>query len=103
MAAEFVKTTEFAHNGRTKVAVLAQSGHVHVSKIDEEAVILDLERGVFIQLNRTAAIMWDVLTTLEDRQMAVMQLSSILGAELNVIERDVADFVVRLEELGLVQ
>jgi hypothetical protein len=77
--------------------------HVVYRNFGEETVVLNLDTGMYHGLNRTAALMLDLLTGSETVAEAVERAMSELGQRREVIERDLLGLCRTLGDRGLIE
>jgi hypothetical protein len=68
--------------------------------MDGEAVIVDVERGQMMGLNRSAARLWQLLPAPSEEDLA-QALVGAFEVDLETARRDVRAFVTSLSSLGL--
>ena len=86
-------------------AVLRRSPRVVYRELggDRGAVLLRLDSGAYHGIDRTGALVWDLL----ERSPSFVDLISRLGAKLDGVpatfESEIADFLVGLRDRGLIE
>ena len=82
-----------------------KTGYV-LHEIAGEYMVLP-ERSVdlssLLSLNETGAFLWRKLETQTDEQALVAALTEEFAVETSAAKQDVHDFILRLEELGLLE
>jgi len=78
-------------------------GSVAARELAGETVVLDTESGRYHGLNATAAAMFAALGSARTPREAAEALSGQLGAEDEVIERDLSELCVALAGRGLIE
>jgi hypothetical protein len=73
------------------------------SHLEGEAVILDLHRGTYFSLNRTASILWAALTggATHDELVGALVGSDVQPAERQRVSQDVDTFLEMLRTEGM--
>lgn len=80
-----------------------ESTHVHAVVDQDGAAILDLERGQVSMLNPTGAHVWQGIQRGDTVEDVISSLAHETGESIQVIDRDVREFVRVLKENGLIQ
>ena len=74
--------------------------------IEEEALLVDVQRGEVVHLNEVGAEIWKVINEKKDEKTSVEKLIEHICSQFeideNTAEKDVLDFVNELVEKGLV-
>jgi hypothetical protein len=87
----------------TAATVFKPAADVQVAVLDDDAVLLNLDTGVYYTLNRVGTVVWDLLTG----ERALGAISSAVCNRFAVAEdvawADLTALVVRLEQEGLVE
>ncbi|HUQ14232.1 MAG TPA: PqqD family protein [Novosphingobium sp.] len=71
------------------------------TRIDDEAVVMNLDSGDFFSLQGTARAVWELLDGTRDRDGVVADLAERYGAPREAIAADVDAFLAELGESGL--
>ena len=79
------------------------SPSVAIRALDDEAIALNLESGMYHGLNETAARMVEVATAADSLADAASELAEEYGQPLEVIERDLRGLCRALLERGLLE
>ena len=77
--------------------------HVRVSLGSDGAVLLDLECGAYLSLNRTGGRIWSRLTDGAAPQAIASELAASCGIDERRVQADVQNFLGNLQERGLVR
>ena len=77
--------------------------HVRTTSDAGGAVLLDLERGVYLSLNGSGAAIWDGLRDGREPEQIAASLAARYGKPLTDIMVDVTKFLRELETRGLVR
>jgi hypothetical protein len=77
--------------------------HIVARDMQGETVILDTRSGQYHGLNSSAAAMFAALGTAETPRETTAGLADRLGADLDVIERDMSELCVALAQRGLIE
>jgi hypothetical protein len=91
----------FAALWRTTVAI--DNSHLHVVADQDGAAILDLERGVVSMLNPIGAHVWQRVQRGDTVEAIVADLAHDTGENIQIIERDIREFVAALKHNCLIQ
>lgn len=83
--------------------MLIDNSQLHVVADQDGAAILDLERGVVSMLNSMGAQVWQRLRRGDTVETIAADLAHGTGENIQLIERDIREFVRALEENCLVQ
>jgi hypothetical protein len=70
--------------------------------IDDEIVIMHLDRGDFFALSGTAAAIWRLIDGTKGRDSLIEELSNDFDADPESVETDVDEFLEELGKAGLV-
>ena len=76
---------------------------LHAVVDQDGAAILDVDRGLVSTLNPIGAYVWQQLERGETVEAVVAHLASETGEDIEVIMRDVREFVVALREKHLLR
>ncbi len=79
------------------------SEHVVFEVLHDEAVLLNLQTGLYFSLNETGARIWELLVETSDLAQVVKRMSEEFEADCENIDADVRSLVTRLCEARLVQ
>lgn len=82
---------------------LSVATHVRTTADGDGAVLLDLERGVYLSLNRSGAAIWGELAAGAAPDEIAARIADRCAKPLAEVERDVHAFVDELARRGLVQ
>lgn len=77
--------------------------HVRMTSDSTGAVLLDLERGVYLALNRSGAAIWTGLAEGREPSQIAATLAERHARPAEEMERDVNGFLGELARRGLVQ
>ena len=69
----------------------------------DEVVVLDLEGSVYLRVNGTGRVLWELLTEPRTEDELVDALVAHSGIERERAAGDVAEFIARLRERELVE
>ncbi len=78
-------------------------GHVMYRELDDEAVLLDLNSGRYFGFDEVGMRMWHALLQSESLAQAVELLLRRYSADRARLHRDLADWLERLVERGLLE
>ena len=76
---------------------------VLMREVEGEAVLLNLDNGRYYGLDPVGTRMWAVLTSTASVEAACSQLEGEYDVTPDVLRKDVAGFVTRLTEQGLLE
>jgi hypothetical protein len=80
--------------------------HVVTTRLGNELVLLDVDRGDYYSLNQTAARVWDLLAAAGDEGLSAEAAANLLDREYDEpgrrVEADVRAFVADLSQARLV-
>jgi hypothetical protein len=76
------------------------SGVIH-ERLDDEVIVIDLERGTYYALVRTAADIWTSFTGGATVDAVAATLAPRYGASLDQVQADVSGFASQLGAVGL--
>jgi hypothetical protein len=82
---------------------VAVAAHVRTTVDGDGAVLLDLERGVYLSLNRSGAAIWSELTAGAAPADVAARIAARCSKPVAEVERDVRSFVDELARRGLVR
>jgi hypothetical protein len=82
---------------------VAVAAHVRATADGDGAVLLDLERGVYLSLNRSAASMWSELAAGTSPEELAARIAARYSKPVADVERDLRAFVDDLARRGLVR
>ena len=80
----------------------ARSEHVVWNMVDEEAVLLNPETGLYYGLNRTASEVWQALVVPKTTEQLVAHIASVFEAPSDAVGADVEALLVDLKAKKLV-
>ena len=72
-------------------------------EMDDEIVALDLRRGVYLALNRTATTLWPLIVEGTTQAVLVERLKEEFSLDDADARRDVEAFLAQLQELELLE
>jgi Coenzyme PQQ synthesis protein D (PqqD) len=72
-------------------------------EIDGEVVALDLERSVYVAVNRSGAVLWPALVEGAEREHLVEMLEQEFAIDRDAAERDVDEFIGALRKQALLE
>lgn len=81
---------------------LERAPHLMHTRFDDGALLLDIESGNFIELNRTAAVLWDMIaapTTLSELVTALTERFDVAGEQCVA---QVEEWTSAMRERGLI-
>ena len=84
-------------------------GNVRVSKdvivqeLEGEAILLNMQDGMFFGLNPVARRMWELLTELEESEKVLNRLLEEYDTSEEQLRRDLKDFIDKLLSKGLIE
>ena len=70
--------------------------------LDNEIVLMSIERGNYFGLEATAKHIWQLLELPQTKEILLEKLSNEYEAEREVIDRDLDDFLKKLLDNGVV-
>ena len=70
--------------------------HLRIVRNADGAVLLDLKHGKITTLNSTGAFVWDALQRSEDPRQIATHLASETDQHIELLERDVEQFIASL-------
>ena len=79
----------------------SQRYHLRAVVNKDGAVILNRSSGIVSTLNSTGAIVWQALERGEHIATVVEQIARETGAEIEIVRKDVADFIDSLRKQDL--
>ena len=82
-------------------AITKQIGQFTETDIDDEIVVMRLDNGEFFSLSGTSAAIWRMIDGQRDRAALLAALAFEFGASQASIAADVDEFLLQLEDLGL--
>jgi hypothetical protein len=91
-----------AHRVREGSRALQVSEGVVAADLDGEAVLLNVETGVYFGLDPVGTQVWQLLATGLDEEAIIERLLSEYDVAADTLTRDVAGFLSQLEAKGLV-
>jgi hypothetical protein len=83
--------------------VAMENTHLHAVVDQDGAAILDLDRGRVSMLNPTGAHVWQGIQRGDALEDVISSLAHETGENIQVIDRDVREFVGVLKQKGLIQ
>jgi hypothetical protein len=78
-------------------------GRVDWRRIEDEIVVLDLERNEYIAVNPSGALLWPLLAGGSDAAQLAVALQDAFAVDEPTARRDVAAFLASLDEQGLLE
>ena len=79
------------------------SKEVIFQELEGEAVLLNMQSGIFFGLNPVAKRMWELLNELGQAEKVLQQLLREYEASEEQLRQDLVDFIERLKSKGLVE
>jgi hypothetical protein len=70
---------------------------------DHEVIVLDVETGTFLQLNRTAAAIWSLIETPLRLSDLCASIERSFDADRETARRDTVEFLADMRRRGLVE
>jgi hypothetical protein len=70
-------------------------------KVEDEVIVLDLRRSVYISINPTGTELWPALVEGATPEALAARLQTTFGLEPHIAERDVDAFLRSLDDEGL--
>ena len=70
---------------------------------DDEAVLLNVESGVYFGLDEIGTVIWNLLSSGATEEDIVQRLFELYEAELSQLRADVRQFFITLQDRGLVR
>jgi len=83
-------------------ARLIRSPGVRFATVNDEKVLLHLERGRYYALSASAALLWDDLESPRDLEFLVSTLTRVFDVDTSTARRDVEGLLRELFDEGLV-
>ncbi len=77
------------------------NSHLQMVVNADGAVILDIKRGKISTLNPTGAFVWQALERGEDLEAIATRLANETGKQVEVLERDLLEFIDALKKAKL--
>ena len=82
---------------------LRVSKEVIFQELEGEAVLLNLQNGIFFSLNPVATRMWELLSELGQAEKVLKQLLQEYDASEEQLRQDLVAFIEKLKSKGLVE
>jgi hypothetical protein len=79
------------------------SKEVIFQELEGEAVLLNMQSGIFFGLNPVAKRMWELLSELGQAEKVLKQLLQEYEASEEKLRQDLVDFIEKLKSKGLVE
>lgn len=79
------------------------SKEVIFQELEGEAVLLNMQSGIFFGLNPVAKRMWELLSELGQAEKVLQQLLQEYDASEEKLRQDLVDFIEKLKSKGLVE
>ena len=79
------------------------SKEVIFQELEGEAVLLNMQSGIFFGLNPVAKRMWELLNELGQAEKVLQQLLQEYEASEEQLRQDLVDFIEKLKSKGLVE
>ena len=79
------------------------SKEVIFQELEGEAVLLNMQSGIFFGLNPVAKRMWELLNELGQAEMVLKQLLQEYDASEEKLRQDLVEFIEKLKSKGLVE
>ena len=79
------------------------SKEVIFQELEGEAVLLNMQSGIFFGLNPVAKRMWELLSELGQAEKVLKQLLQEYDASEEKLRQDLVDFIEKLKSKGLVE
>jgi len=79
------------------------SKEVIFQELEGEAVLLNMQSGIFFGLNPVAKRMWELLSELGQAERVLKQLLLEYDASEEKLRQDLVDFIEKLKSKGLVE
>jgi hypothetical protein len=83
--------------------ILRISKEVIFQELDGEAVLLNMQSGIFFGLNPVAKRMWELLNELGQAERVLTQMLQEYEASEEQLRQDLIDFIEKLKSKGLVE
>jgi hypothetical protein len=77
------------------------NSHLRVMLGNDGAAVLDTQRGMISTLNATGAYIWEAFQRGDSEETITEQLARSTGEDLELVRRDVREFVEALKEKHL--
>ena len=82
---------------------LRRSEKILFSEIDQDKVMIDLERGAYVGLNPVAGEIWDLLETPQTSQQVIQKLLEVYEIDEATCQIETLEVLQRMARLGLVE
>jgi hypothetical protein len=79
------------------------SKEVIFQELEGEAVLLNMQSGIFFGLNPVAKRMWELLSEFGESEKVLKQLLQEFDASEETLRQGLVDFIERLRSKGLVE
>jgi hypothetical protein len=79
------------------------SGAIRHTSTEDGAVLLDIDRGRILALNRVGSRVFEMLRGGLDQNQIAGEISKDFGVDANQVRNDVLDFIRTLEEYNILQ
>jgi hypothetical protein len=84
-------------------AVFVRSPEVNATVLDQEAVLLNLESGVYYTLNPVGTAIWELFTGEHTLAAILSALCTRYGVSADTARRDLSTLAARLRREGLIE
>jgi Coenzyme PQQ synthesis protein D (PqqD) len=79
------------------------SKEIIFQELEGEAVLLNMQNGIFFGLNPVAKRMWELLNELGQAEEVLKQLLQEYDASEEQLRKDLVDFIEKLKSKGLIE
>ena len=79
------------------------SKEIIFQELEGEAVLLNMQNGIFFGLNPVAKRMWELLNELGQAEEVLKQLLQEYEASEEQLRKDLVDFIEKLKSKGLIE
>ena len=84
-------------------SIVSQTNEFEVTDLDEEKVIMNLEKGKYFSLNRMGSIIWEII----NKEISVKKIIELLMCEYDVEESSceecIFEYLNDLEKINLIK
>ncbi|CAM2978273.1 PqqD family protein [Paenibacillus sediminis] len=81
---------------------LIRKENVEVAQFDGEWILLELDKNTFTKVNEVGGYVWSIIPDCPTAAHIVDRVHAEYGADRAVVERNVATFINKLVEIGLI-
>lgn len=81
--------------------LLEPKATVHFSEVYDDGMLLDMEHGRYLELNRSATLLWRTLRHSETMEEAVAELRERIDANDEILVEAARRFLRQVREAGL--